>query len=176
MTAQPISSASAHLSDEVLDDLLIGLVSAETQPHLAACELCRGKLEAFRLDLQTFNRASLLWSESKPLFDLRSAAAKGTTRHWAISPRWAIAVVMLLVLGVALLRYPRGPASNSRASAGPVAVDYQAQIAEDNQMLQSVEMALNDNEPAAIDEYHLPEVPHQHPKTKLGSRLESRHP
>ena len=171
MNAQSTTSVE-HLSEEALDDFLIGLNSPESEMHLAVCPLCRDKVHTFRSDLKTFNSASLSWSESKPLLDLRPLVAHPSPKAWLNAPglatRWAMALVMLLLLGGALLRYQRYAGQENNASVAPHIVDDEAQIAQDNQMLQSVEMALNDNETPAIAEYHLSDAPQPHLKARSG--------
>ena len=58
-------SLSNHLSEEALDDVLIGLGSAESEAHLAVCPECRAEVETFRGDVALFNAASVAWSESR---------------------------------------------------------------------------------------------------------------
>src|SRR6266567_6090828 len=60
------SQTSVHLSEEKLDDILIGLGSKESQAHLEACEQCRSKLQQFRSDVKLFNEASIAWAEVTP--------------------------------------------------------------------------------------------------------------
>jgi hypothetical protein len=166
MKMQPASFD--HLSEEALDDFLIGLVSPESEHHLADCELCRDKVQSLRSDLQTFNQASLSWSQSKPLLHLRPLVTRRAPGSRFASPRWAMALLVLLLLGGALLRYQRNSGLDNNAPAAPVTVDDETQIAQDNRMLQSVEMALNDSESPAIAEYHLSDSPRHHPKMQSG--------
>jgi hypothetical protein len=165
------SSPSMHLSEDALHDVLIGMGSVESREHLATCESCRWKVQEFSSDLQTFNEASLRLSRSKPLLNLRSLVVTPTAAPWFRSPRWAVALLVLLLLGAATLRYQR----HSAPGAGPqppVLIDNEAQIEEDNQMLRSVEMALNDNVSPIVAEYHLSDSPDSHPKV----RMRSKHP
>jgi hypothetical protein len=62
MTPEP----AAHLSEEAIYDVLIGLSSAETNAHLVVCALCRGELEALRSELQVFNDTALAWCKARP--------------------------------------------------------------------------------------------------------------
>jgi len=75
---------------------------------------------------------------------------------------------LLLLLGAALLRYQRQPEPDSGSSSAQLAVNYETQIVQDNQMLQSVELTLNNDEPPAIAEYDLADPPHHHPTAQSG--------
>jgi len=87
------STPTQHLPDEALDDFLIGISSAESEVHLAACKDCRDRVQSFRSDLQTFNQSTLLWSESKPFLNLRPLVARRSFYFLLASPRWVMAVV-----------------------------------------------------------------------------------
>ncbi len=66
MNANPNPSAALlHLSDDDLDDLLLGTASAACTAHAAACELCAQRLQSFRAGIATFNQASIAWSQAR---------------------------------------------------------------------------------------------------------------
>ena len=54
-----------HLSDEALNDVLIGVGTSVSESHLAECPLCRGKVDEFQSDLGMWNAATLQWSEAR---------------------------------------------------------------------------------------------------------------
>jgi hypothetical protein len=154
---------SAHLSEEALNDALIGLSFPEPDAHLAVCGFCRGQLEAVRTDLQAFNRTSLAWSEARlearPAKSI-GAAARLKVHHAMRAPLgWALAAAVLLAIGVpvwnhdyrASLKYGSAPALAPEDSA--------AQIAQDNDLMRSVDTALNAPEASPIREYNLSNGP-----------------
>ena len=57
--------AMNHLSDEALNDVLIGMGAPASESHLAVCPLCRSKVEAFQADLGAWNAATLNWSQAR---------------------------------------------------------------------------------------------------------------
>jgi len=173
---------SAHLPEEAFDDVLIGLGSAESEAHLAVCDVCRGHLEEFQSNLQTFNQASLAWSqaisEARPVpvsmgagaSSLRLAARSAARRRMFIPLGWAVATALLLVIGLQVWNRERQPSltanmATGNAVAGNSAIDKsaktsmqsdtEAQIAQDNQLLQSVNLALNTSEASPLQEYGL---------------------
>jgi hypothetical protein len=158
---------SAHLSEEALDDVLIGLGSPESAAHLAECEVCRGKLEEFRSGVRVFNQASLAWSEARPMRSPLSPA-RLKVRNAVFAPvGWAFAAVVLLVMiGVPVWNHGhRAALSNGTAPAAAIE-DTPAQIAQDNDLLRSVDEALNTSEASPISEYHLSDGPQLHRKAR----------
>jgi hypothetical protein len=173
---------SAHLPEEAFYDVLIGLGSAESHAHLAGCDVCRGHLDEFQSSLQTFNQASLAWSQATseahpvPMSMSEGGAglrlfARPATRRGIFAPLgWAVATALLLVLGLQVWNRERQPSltanmATGNAVAGNSAIDKsaktsmqsdtEAQIAQDNQLLQSVNMALNTSEASPLQEYGL---------------------
>ena len=57
--------ATRHLTDDELDELLMGLGSKEAHAHLASCAACRTQVQEFQSIVTAFNEASLEWSEAK---------------------------------------------------------------------------------------------------------------
>jgi predicted anti-sigma-YlaC factor YlaD len=163
---------STHLSEEAIDDVLIGLGSPESDAHLAACSHCRGQLEQFRSEMNLFNQASLAWSKAKSATILRAAPRPKARPALPAPAGWVLAAAALLAIGLPVWnhahRSPAGDASDYASTYAPApaspAGDSEAQIAEDNDLLRSVNAALNSNEVSPISEYHLSDGPHpRHP-------------
>lgn len=167
MTAE----ASAHLSEEALNDVLIGLSSPESDAHIAVCAVCRGQLEEFRSEMRMFNQASLASSEARPTMIPR-ASAKATGRRAMFVPAgWVLAAAVLLIIGVpAWWNYDHRFSPNRGPAPASATEDSEAQIAQDNDLLRSVNIALNTNEVSPISEYHLSERPHPRLKARPESR------
>jgi len=160
---------STHLSEEALDDVLIGLGSPESEAHAASCPECRAKLDAFRSEMWLLNSASMAWSES------RVPRKTETRRHGArirvAFVSWAAVAAALVVMAVALWQH-RPLAAPSRANAvESQAVDSEAQIVQDNQLLQAVNAAISPDEVSPIDEYKISERPHLHAKAHPKMRM-----
>jgi hypothetical protein len=168
-------TAQTHLSEEALNDVLIGFGTSSSEAHLAACAACRGQLEAFRGNVQLFNRASLAWSEA------RSATMPhpAPSRHVLFAPLgWALATMLLLTIGIPVWKFEHRSSPNTvsvaaqNSNASPIAAsnDSETQIAEDNHLLREVNEALNVNEASPFAEYRLAEGPRSHRKARIELR------
>jgi anti-sigma factor RsiW len=154
-----------HLSDEALDDLLIGLGSPESDAHLARCPECRAQVETFRGDLQLFNAASMAWSRSR-LPGLRQVHHAAVRTRVAFAS-WAAVSAALAILAFAIWHHRVVPTPTQAHTVQSQPVDSEAQIAQDNQLLQAVNAAISPNDVSPVDEYKILESPHRH--TKPGS-------
>ena len=156
---------SIHLSEEALDDVLIGLGSPESDAHLAVCLDCRVKVNSFRSDVALFNSASMAWAESQPA-KLRPAVHKTFHRTRLAFVSWAATAAALGGMGFVVWHHhgPVAPPSRATANVSQQA-DTEAQIAQDNQLLQAVNAAISPNVESPIDEYKLFQRRHSHLKT-----------
>jgi len=157
-----------HLSEEALDDVLIGLGSPESDAHLARCPECRAQVETFRGDVQLFNAASMAWSRSR-MPGLRQVhhAVRRTRIAFA---SWAAVAAALAIMAFAIWHHRAVPAANQTATVQSQPVDSEAQIAQDNQLLQAVNAAISPDDVSPIDEYKILESPHRHTKTGSHAR------
>jgi hypothetical protein len=159
MTREP----TAHLSEEAIHDVLIGLGSADADAHLAVCGLCRGQLEAFHSDLQVFNDTALAWCKAQPAKCL-CVPPKWQVRQAIFAPvGWALAAAVLAMIGMSNWIHDRSPL-NSTSMVASTPEESEAQIAQDNDLLRSVNLALSANEESPLSEYHLPESSYPHRK------------
>jgi hypothetical protein len=156
---------SAHLNEESINDVLIGLGTPESEAHLAACSECRSHVQGFRADVKAFNQTTLAWSEARPVKTLRAGAAAKVWRAMVSPPGWAFAAALLVVLGYAVGNHFHSPSSSGDASV-TAPTDTDTQIAQDNELLRSVNVALNETEESPISEYHLVEAPHSRLKAR----------
>jgi hypothetical protein len=122
---------ATHLSDEALDDVLIGLGSAESETHLFSCPDCAARVAAFRADMSFFNSASIAWSESKKLRFPQTLARRTGFRIRVSFVSWAAVAVALLVTAVVIGRHSP-PVQPNHAYRVEIAqpVDSEAQIAQ----------------------------------------------
>jgi anti-sigma factor RsiW len=149
-----------HLSEEALNDVLIDLGSPESEAHLAVCPDCRLRVKAFRSDMALLNAASLAWSESRPA-GLRAATPKTVHRTRLAFVTWAATAVALMVMAFAIWHHKGQPAPPTQATVTTTQPsDTEAQIAQDNQLLQAVNAAISPDVESPIDEFRLPR-PHQ---------------
>jgi anti-sigma factor RsiW len=159
-------ASSTHLSEEALDDVLIGLGSPESEAHLAACLDCRGRVNAFRSDVALFNSASMAWTESR-LAQSRPTSRKTSHRTRLAFVSWAATAAAMAWLAIVVLHHhgPVTPPSHATANVSQQA-DTEAQIAQDNQLLQAVNAAISPDEESPIDEYKLFQRRHSHLKSR----------
>ena len=160
-----------HLTEEALDDALIGLGSSESEAHLAACAACRARVEEFRSNIEAFNQTTLAWSEARPVTSLQGATRPAHLPMFALVG-WALAAVVLLVLGVSVWNHDQRTASHAGVAFVALPEDSEAQIAQDDQLLRQVDVALSAGEVSPIEEYHLSESPH--PRLKVRKELRNR--
>jgi predicted anti-sigma-YlaC factor YlaD len=149
-----------HLSDEALNDVLIGIGSSASESHLAGCPLCRGKVEEFQSSLGAWNVATLNWSEAR-------AERAGAIQVRPAQPRlpmaalgWALAAVALVAIAIPVWRDVSFLGSHHDTAVVAPQEDSEAQIAQDNELLKAVNAAINPDEMSPFKEYDLSGRPH----------------
>jgi hypothetical protein len=167
---------STHLSQEALDDVLIGLGSTESELHLETCAACREKLEEFHANVRTFNQASLAWSEARPMARLDVAAKAKASRRMLSPLEWALAAAVLLLIGMTAWNREHRPMPDRGVAVAPAPPeDSETQIAQDNDLLRSIDASLSANDVSPLSDYQISEnqvsaALHKHPKARSGSR------
>lgn len=153
-----------HLSEEALDDVLIGLGSPESEIHLARCPECRAKVGALRSDIGLFNAASIAWSQGQRS-GMPPTASQGTRIHVAFLAWAALALLVAVAVAGVWRSISFAPSRNNVVQSQPA--DSEAQIAQDNQLLQAVDAAISPDELSPVIEYDLAQSPHPHGKAHL---------
>jgi hypothetical protein len=168
---------SAHLSPEQINDCLIGLSSAESAAHLAQCAQCRRQVNEFQSQMKSFNQTTLAWSESRTVArseswsEARSEArpqsasfAHPSQNRQAIGTplSWALAAALVVAIGLPVWHHHQDVASNHPTRQVSTQEETGAQIAQDNDLLRAVNVALNQGEESPVREYHLSEAPRSH--------------
>jgi anti-sigma factor RsiW len=163
--------STTHLSEEALDDVLIDLGSAESHAHLAACAECRARVAMFRGDIALFNAASMSWSNSRRLQPLPSEA-RHHPRLRAAFIGWAATAAALVLMAVGIWRHHPAATPNNANTVQSLPADSEAQIAQDNQLLQAVNAAINPVEASPMDEYKL--LGSHHPDSTAHSKTRTK--
>jgi hypothetical protein len=145
-----------HLTNDQFSDLLIGAPGRDCELHLAECAYCRAELEKFSASVGLFSSTSLAWSETRPAAAAQ-AASRWQNMRWAYAPvGWALAVSVAIMVGVPAWRADHpAPAPYSAVNSPASIEDSPADIARDNALLESVNVALNTNEDSPLPEYRL---------------------
>jgi Predicted transmembrane transcriptional regulator (anti-sigma factor) len=152
-----MQSTLQHLSEEELDDVLIGEGSREALAHLEACDDCRAKLDQFSMDIQQFNQASLAYSE-----DLASRRQPKPVPRGFRLPQPALgllAAALVLVIAAAPRISHLFHTSETPATIASDQGDSQYEIAQDNELMKNVEAAIDPDEAAIVDQYELKHGP-----------------
>jgi len=168
-TSPLMQDLSPHLSEDQINDALIGDLSHEVRLHLAACALCQAEVEPFQATLVSFNQATAAWSEAKSntlnrdLSNIRPAHRFTPAALWSCASALVVAASIIFASG-----HHHDSASGSvSAPAGLVADNSPAaranEIAADNAMLGAIDsefqpaapsLALADSERAASPRPH----------------------
>ena len=157
-----------HLSEEALDDVLIGLGSPESHDHLAVCAECRAQVMTFQGDVALFNAASMTWTQSR-MPRPRAGEPRRVSLHAALAG-WAITAAAVLMMALGIWHY-RAQLNPSQANAVQPQADSAEQIAQDNQLMQAVDAAISPDEASPIEEYKIVESPHPYPKAHSSKRM-----
>ena len=165
MTEQEMTTQhwTRHLTEDELEEVLLGLDCAESEVHLAECAVCRGKVDEFRDSLDLFNHASLAWSEAKSNSLNRDLAEHRTPFRMSVRTVWTCASVLVVVLAGAIgLGERRHTERNAGANPGTTLQaettveqpsDAASEIASDNAMMRQIDAAINTPEPSPSQLY-----------------------
>ena len=144
-----------HLSEEALNDVLIGIGPAEAEAHLVSCSECRVKVEQFTGDVKLFNAATTAWSVAQA-GRIALTASPAPVRRMPFELMGSAAASILAIAVAISVGHREGwfasPSNTNQAIAIP---DRQAQIAQDNALMEAVSAAISPQEASPIDEYGL---------------------
>jgi hypothetical protein len=165
-----------HLTDDQIDDLLIGDAAADSVAHMESCSHCAVRLAAAQSPIASFNAASLAWGQRRsatlPLQlrqSPRGVLAGSRLRVAAAAVGTTAAAVFALALALPMLHH--GSAAETAHQANPQAASAQTeavavadtlpavaatqsqtsedQIARDNRLLQAIDRELATSETPA---------------------------
>ena len=146
-----------HLTEEQLQDVLLGEGLAAGIAHLAVCAVCSSRRDTFASTLREFNQASLAWSQARSYtLPALSPLSRRPLSRLLPAAGWAF-VATLLVLVALLFAHPVPHARQAALEAPPAAqtVTPDPQVAADNVLLAQIDSALEQPEPptAALFEH-----------------------
>jgi len=153
-----------HLTDAQFAECLTAeFPEPGIQSHLAQCDACRAELGVFMASMDSFSEAAMDWSRAQPVISPRAKMVH--TRPTMATPlRWAVAAALIAAVGVPVAVYHERETVDAglvadlgagRLATANLTEDSPAQIAQDNQLLQSVDQALAASDPSPMQEYGL---------------------
>ena len=118
----PNNSAGSHLSDDDLDEILLGIAVAETTSHLKDCYVCADRFDTFQTELKSqmaaFNEASMAWSEARSNTISRDLTHHKATARLTLPKVWSAAAATVLVAALGLhVKLNHRPAALEASSA-----------------------------------------------------------
>lgn len=159
---------SPHLTDDQFAECALAAPNVACQSHLDVCDRCRNELARFHASMNDFDRATSAWSESMPRVSLRAAQAKKPLAIFT-PIGWAAAAALLIIIGTPLwVNRRQNIAHYDAATSTPQ--DSAAQIAQDNRMMQSVYVALAQQDPSPFQEYGLSDLSASRKRSRMEQR------
>ncbi len=148
-----------HLNDDQFTELLIGgALTEDCRRHLSACDVCRREAEKFSNSVEMFSTTSLAWSRTKPQQKSLRTIVQWKAARTGLAPiGWALTAALLIAVGVPAWNdsHPKLLLHVPAAASAPA--DSLAEIAQDNELMQSVNVALNASDGSPLPEDHLVE-------------------
>lgn len=146
-----------HLTDDQFAECALAEPIPAYAAHLAACPQCAAELETFSAAIQGFHTTARAWSEAQPRASLRGVqvARPSFVSHPAL--RWGFAAVLVVAAAVpVVLHGDRNSGNVSQAVTPSASADNTPEeIAEDNRLMERVQLALSAPDPSPLDEFGL---------------------
>jgi anti-sigma factor RsiW len=168
-------NSAAHLSEEALNDLLIGIGAPESERHLEGCAECRARVDQFDAEMELLNQTTRAWSNYRAE-RMESAPGKPATRRavasWAgvfgtgarkmplATMGWATTAVLAAAIVLPVWRTHHQPPVGSMTPATAQQQETEEQIAQDDQLMREVDAAINANEESPLGAYSSSKEPH----------------
>jgi anti-sigma factor RsiW len=136
---------TAHLTEDQLDDHLMGELDGAPAAHLAACSHCTARVAEFDAPLASFRAVTMAWSERQSATAPIPTVAAAARSVWERRLAWSLAAATCAILGVAganhrvSLSAPAPQPVLSQEAAAPSA----DQLSSDNRLLNSIDRELN---------------------------------
>jgi hypothetical protein len=162
------SNLHHHLTEDQLDDALIGDLGREYAAHLDSCAECQMRLAEAGAPIAQFNAVALAWSERRSA--TLPVPVQSASSAWLPRAIWGATAAAVLAVGISVpsIRHGLGignaevrqeiPAGTLFASTGsvdnPVAARDE-QIANDNRMLEGIDRELGASALSPEQEYGL---------------------
>jgi len=149
MQMAPTSSTEFHLTEDQLDDQLMGDLAAAPAEHLATCALCTQRVAEAGAPLASFGAVSLAWAERVSATSEMPVVATPST-VWERRLGWSMALASCAVV-MAITGANHGFAGFNAQAASPAMSQSVAsapsseRVSSDNQMLKTIDFELADS-------------------------------
>jgi len=152
------STVTPHLTDEQFTECMLTEPSQASRQHLDECALCRAELAAFGSSISNFGQASAAWSQSMPTVSIRALAKTQSRRTTGfVAAGWALTAAVLLAIGLPQWNHHRALSAEHETAEVAAPHDSASEIAQDNQLMQSVYIALTPQDASPLQEYGMTE-------------------
>lgn len=142
---------NSHLSEEAMLRWQAGGASAVEQAHIAECPQCRAQTQPLADALHWFGAAAREWGAEKAAFARTSRVDVRASRHWGrFAAALAVACMLLVATGIALLRWQQSPSVPTQARAQQQQETTQQELARDNTLLEEVDQDVSQEVPSAM--------------------------
>jgi hypothetical protein len=159
-----------HLTEDELDEVLMGIGSPAASAHLAFCDPCGERLSAFETQMTQFNQTSMAWAAQRSNSIRRDLTAhKPTWRLTLHTIRTSTAVLAVVLAFAATTTINRRAATldaatpsigQTSAERSPAAQpDQQYEIASDNAMLEAIDTEIDTPQPSQFGLYETAKYP-----------------
>jgi hypothetical protein len=142
---------NTHLSKKAMLRWQAGEASELERGHVAECTQCQAQIQPLTDALSWFGAAAREWGAERAAVPRRLQAVAGGVHRWyrfAIAA--ALACVLLLATGVALLDWSRSHMAPMQAQAPQQQQVTQQELARDNALLDEVDQDVSQEVPAAM--------------------------
>lgn len=167
---ETMSLNEPHLTDEQFGALMLSEgLDLGARTHLDHCARCQREVESFTDSVQLAGKTSLAWIDAKPPRRSLEQVSRLWQRRLLYYPAAFALVAMLLIMMGMLIRDHDRTQNDQPAIAQAVSEDSPAQVAEDNHLLESVNLVLSENQGSPLPESRLAE--YTRPASRTDSRL-----
>ncbi len=128
MTSMHLKSSATHLTDDQIDDHLIGDLAAEAAAHLSVCDHCLARVAEAEAPLASFREMSLAWGERRsavlpsPVSPSALSSRRFTRAHWLTGAAGLATAAIVLAVAVPANSRPDAPAAQTATAAQPTAL------------------------------------------------------
>jgi hypothetical protein len=136
---------ASHLSEDDLDEVLLGFAAPAASAHAASCPDCQARLDSFRGQLAAFNQASSDWSVARSNTISRDLAGHRTALRLTPATLWYSTAAAVLAVAFSIstgLHRESVSLQSARAAQSEVVAEVapdQGELASDNAMLAAID-------------------------------------